>query len=336
MALRRITKELKELEQDSSITDISAGPIGDDLFNWNATILGVEGTPYENGVYFLKIRFPQDYPFKPPKIKFETQIYHVNINDRGGIDCDVLKDNWSPALTICKSLQCVRACMTYGGNPDDPLVHEHARLMKTDIVQFCKNAADYNHKYAEGESLSSRGLDEIHRGYTPEVLEQVQNMIKTCIMTYYTENLYQVLAGFINEFCGNDKPYQPFPSYDPWIEYCETPSKYDGSEYHKKIQQQRKSLEKYHENRFDGQEFDGGKKMTIFVNVINSGTTTTYQVECFENDFILTLKMLMEKQHGISHNDRTLTIFAGKELLDERRLSDYNIQKEFTLWLRLR
>ena len=70
MALRRITKELKELEQDSSMTAISAGPIGDDLFIWNATMFGVEGTSYEDGLCLLKIVFPQDYPFKAPKIKY--------------------------------------------------------------------------------------------------------------------------------------------------------------------------------------------------------------------------------------------------------------------------
>jgi ubiquitin-conjugating enzyme E2 D len=80
----------------------SAGPMGDDLFHWQATIMGPEDSPYAGGVFFLNIHFPADYPFKPPKVNFTTRIYHCNINANGGICLDILKDQWSPALTISK------------------------------------------------------------------------------------------------------------------------------------------------------------------------------------------------------------------------------------------
>ena len=80
----------------------SAGPVGDDLFHWSATIMGPPDSPFQGGVFFLNIHFPADYPFKPPKISFTTKIYHPNINSQGGICLDILKNAWSPALTISK------------------------------------------------------------------------------------------------------------------------------------------------------------------------------------------------------------------------------------------
>jgi ubiquitin-protein ligase len=59
-------------------------------------------SPYAGGVFFLSITFPTDYPFKPPKVSFTTKIYHPNINANGSICLDILRDQWSPALTISK------------------------------------------------------------------------------------------------------------------------------------------------------------------------------------------------------------------------------------------
>ena len=101
MALKRIQRELQELGRDPP-ANCSAGPVGDDLFHWQATIMGPDESPYSGGVFFLDIHFPADYPFKPPKVSFTTRIYHCNINSNGGICLDILKDQWSPALTISK------------------------------------------------------------------------------------------------------------------------------------------------------------------------------------------------------------------------------------------
>ncbi|XP_053208822.1 ubiquitin-conjugating enzyme E2 E1-like isoform X2 [Panonychus citri] len=99
----------------------SAGPKGDNLYEWVSTILGPPGSVYEGGVFFLDIHFSPEYPFKPPKVTFRTRIYHCNINSQGVICLDILKDNWSPALTIAKVLLSICSLLT-DSNPADPLV----------------------------------------------------------------------------------------------------------------------------------------------------------------------------------------------------------------------
>uniref|UniRef100_A0AC34PUE1 UBC core domain-containing protein n=1 Tax=Panagrolaimus sp. JU765 TaxID=591449 RepID=A0AC34PUE1_9BILA len=119
MALKRIQKELQDLGRDPP-AQCSAGPVGDDLFHWQATIMGPPESPYQGGVFFLTIHFPTDYPFKPPKVAFTTRIYHPNINSNGSICLDILRSQWSPALTISKVLLSICSLLC-DPNPDDPL-----------------------------------------------------------------------------------------------------------------------------------------------------------------------------------------------------------------------
>lgn len=146
MALKRINKELQDLGRDPP-AQCSAGPVGDDLFHWQATIMGPPDSPYQGGVFFLTIHFPTDYPFKPPKVAFTTRIYHPNINSNGSICLDILRSQWSPALTISKVLLSICSLLC-DPNPDDPLVPEIARLYKTDREKYNELAREWTRKYA--------------------------------------------------------------------------------------------------------------------------------------------------------------------------------------------
>jgi len=146
MATNRLKKEVKDLNTEP-IENITAGPEESDIFNWQATILGPEGSPYAGGLFFLNIKFPTDYPMKPPTISFVTRIYHPNINSNGSICLDILKNNWSPALTITKVLLSISSLLT-DPNAEDPLVPEIAMLLKSDKVKYEAVAREWTRKYA--------------------------------------------------------------------------------------------------------------------------------------------------------------------------------------------
>ena len=109
--------------------------------------MGPEDSPYAGGVFFLNIAFPADYPFKPPKVNFTTRIYHCNINSSGGICLDILKDQWSPALTVSKVLLSICSLLT-DPNPDDPLVPEIAQSFKDNREVHDQVAQEWTAKYA--------------------------------------------------------------------------------------------------------------------------------------------------------------------------------------------
>jgi ubiquitin-conjugating enzyme E2 D len=146
MSLRRITTELKDLRKDPP-TSCSAGPVGEDMYNWKGCIFGPEDSAYQGGVFNLSIQFPVDYPFRPPHVKFLTKIYHPNINSSGLICLDILKGQWSPALTISKILLSITSLLT-DPNPDDPFVPDIANLYKQDRVAYEELARAWTMEYA--------------------------------------------------------------------------------------------------------------------------------------------------------------------------------------------
>ncbi|KAJ0101601.1 hypothetical protein Patl1_03679 [Pistacia atlantica] len=167
MASKRINKELKDLQKDPPAS-CSAGPVADDMFHWQATIMGPSDSPFSGGVFLVSIHFPPDYPFKPPKniealyflffsvylgvvfiVAFRTKVFHPNINSNGSICLDILKEQWSPALTISKVLLSICSLLT-DPNPDDPLVPEIAHMYKTDRAKYESTARSWTQKYAMG------------------------------------------------------------------------------------------------------------------------------------------------------------------------------------------
>ncbi|KAF7052579.1 hypothetical protein CFC21_060662 [Triticum aestivum] len=111
------------------------------MFHWQATIMGPSDSPFTGGLFLVNIHFPLDYPFKPAKVSFRTKVFHPNINSNSSICLDILKEQWSPALTISKVLLSICSLPT-DPNPNDPLVPEIAHMYKTDWAKYEPTACE--------------------------------------------------------------------------------------------------------------------------------------------------------------------------------------------------
>ena len=143
---KRLIKELKDIT-DNPPAGCSAGKKNNDLYEWDASIIGPTESPYSGGIFKLSIIFSDKYPFKPPKIKFNTKILHPNISTHGSICLDILNKNWSPVLSVAKLLLSISSLLT-DPNPEDPLNVEIATVYKKDISKFNKMARNYTLRYA--------------------------------------------------------------------------------------------------------------------------------------------------------------------------------------------
>ena len=120
-ATKRIMKELADLAKGKSSCWLHHGegihvfPDEGNLFLMKALIEAPKGSYFEGGTFELNVKVPQNYPFRPPVITFQTPVYHCNVSDTGRVCLDMLMNGWSPSLSISKVLEAVRIMLK---NPD--------------------------------------------------------------------------------------------------------------------------------------------------------------------------------------------------------------------------
>jgi ubiquitin-conjugating enzyme E2 D/E len=140
---------LTDLNNNNPIEGVSITIVGDNLTNWNATMIGPIDTPYEGGKFIVNIDFSDNYPFKAPKVHFKTKIFHPNIKqDTGEICAQAIENNWVPTLNARFVIESL-VTLLKNPNADHPLEAEIAEIFSKDYKGFCTKAREFTSNYAK-------------------------------------------------------------------------------------------------------------------------------------------------------------------------------------------
>ena len=164
----RIKKEYQDLQKEKN-SNVKVKLVDNDIRHWKGRIKGPINTCYQGGIFDVDIVIPNEYPFKPPKMKFDTKIWHPNISSVTGAIClDILKNEWTPALTIRTALISLQAlmCEPVPNDPQDAVV---AKQYMSDIKLFNETAKHWVEEYANPERNLQKKIKEItEMGFTEE------------------------------------------------------------------------------------------------------------------------------------------------------------------------
>jgi len=140
-ARRRLLRDFKKLQEDPPNTGITAAPQEDNLMQWQAVIFGPEDTPWEGGTFQLSLEFNEEYPNKPPVVKFITKMFHPNIYNDGSICIDILQNQWSSIYDVAAILTSIQSLLC-DPNPNSPANGEAAKLYSEDRKEYIRRVKE--------------------------------------------------------------------------------------------------------------------------------------------------------------------------------------------------
>ena len=158
IARRKITEEFKDINRNPMANiGFSVGlPNENNVFEWRCTIMGPSDSPYKNGLFYVKVLFPDNYPNGKPEVQFITPIYHVNVNhvqqygaeiDPLGHVCISTINNWKPTFNMRQVFIDIFA-LFYLGNPESPFSLERKEEMKNNPKLYEEKVRYFTKKYA--------------------------------------------------------------------------------------------------------------------------------------------------------------------------------------------
>ena len=157
-ARRRITEEFKEINRNPMANiGFSVGlPDENNIFVWRCTLMGPSDTSYKNGLFYVKVIFPDNYPQGKPEVRFITPIYHVNVNhqqnygdeiDPLGHVCISTINNWKPTYNMKQVFIDIFA-LFYLGNPESPFSLDRKKKKKNNRPLYEEKVKYFTKKYA--------------------------------------------------------------------------------------------------------------------------------------------------------------------------------------------
>jgi len=143
-------KEIQDCQREAASSQINIQMVDEDITHLRGQFPGPANSPYEGGIFDVAIEVPMRYPFEPLKMKFITKVYHPNVSSQSGAIClDILKDAWSPVLTLKTTLVSLQSLLC-SPEPNDPQDAEVAKVYLSDRAAYERTARHWTEMYASG------------------------------------------------------------------------------------------------------------------------------------------------------------------------------------------
>jgi len=125
-------------------------------------IIGPADTPFEDGTFRLVMHFEEQYPNKPPAVKFISQMFHPNVYATGELCLDILQNRWSPTYDVAAVLTSIqrygiktrpgRKGSNFGSLLNDPNTSSPANVEASNLYK--DNRKEYHKRVRESVEKS--------------------------------------------------------------------------------------------------------------------------------------------------------------------------------------